>query len=121
MCNTKKPVSSIMVQEGLKGKLCEMFENDCIFDKFAVSASSDGNTFFTGNYNNAFHLIDADGANTQYELNFKKTTVSKQMVAGKSAAIAKMDYTRKVLAGDFSPKRNMVAVASLNCFYIYSM
>jgi serine/threonine-protein phosphatase 2A regulatory subunit B len=121
VCNTKKPVSSVMVQEGLKGKLCEMFENDCIFDKFRVSASPDGNTFFTGNYNNAFHLIDADGANTQYELNFKKSTVAKPMVPGKGAAIAKMDYTRKVLAGDFNPRRNMVAVAALNCFYIYSM
>lgn len=121
VCNTKKPVSSVMVQEGLKGKLCEMFENDCIFDKFAVSASPDGNTFFTGNYNNAFHLIDADGTNTQYELNFKKSTIAKPMVPGKGTAISKMDYTRKVLAGDFNPKRNMVAVAALNCFFIYSM
>jgi len=98
-----------------------MFENDCIFDKFAVSASPDGNTFFTGNYNNAFHLIDADGTNTQYELNFKKSTMAKPMVPGKGAAISKMDYTRKVLAGDFNSKRNMVAVAALNCFFIYSM
>jgi len=121
VCNTKKPVSSVMVQEGLKGKLCEMFENDCIFDKFAISASPDGNTFFTGNYNNSFHLIDADGTNTQYELNFKKSTVTKPMVPGKGAAIPKMDYTRKVIAGDFNPRRSMVAVAALNCFFIYSM
>jgi serine/threonine-protein phosphatase 2A regulatory subunit B len=110
-----------MIQEGMKGKLCEMFENDCIFDKFAISSSIDSNTIFTGNYNNCFHLIDADGTNTQYELNFKKTTVSRQMLPGKGSAIAKMDYTRKVLAGDFNAKRNMLAVAALNCFYIYSM
>lgn len=121
ICNSKKPVNSFMVQEGLKGKLCEMFENDCIFDKFAISCSPDGNTFFTGNYNNAFHLIDTDGANTQFELNFKKTTVAKPMLPGKSPPIAKMDYTRKVLAGDYHPSKNMVAVAALNCFYIYNM
>jgi hypothetical protein len=47
--------------------------------------------------------------------------MAKPMVPGKGAAISKMDYTRKVLAGDFNSKRNMVAVAALNCFFIYSM
>lgn len=121
LTNTRKPISSILLQDALKNKLCEMFENDCIFDKFSVSASADGNTFFTGNYNNAFHLLDVDGTNTQYELNFKKNTIARPMLPGKGTPINKMDYVRKVLAGDFSPKRNMVAVAALNCFYIYSM
>jgi hypothetical protein len=75
----------------------------------------------TGNYNNSFHLIDvADGANTQYELNYKKTTVSKPILPNKSTPIQKMDYIRKTVANDFNPKKNMLAVASLNCFFIYS-
>lgn len=98
-----------------------MFENDCIFDKFAISSSLDSNTIFTGNYNNSFHLIDIDGTNTQYQLNFKKTTVSRSMIPGKGSAISKMDYAHKILAGDFNAKKNMVAVAALNCFYIYAM
>lgn len=98
-----------------------MFENDCIFDKFPISSSFDSNTIFTGNYNNSFHLIDIDGVNTQYELNFKKTTVSRPMGSGKGNTIPKMDYSRKVLAGDFNSKKNIVAVAALNCFYIYTM
>lgn len=32
-----------------------------------------------------------------------------------------MDYTRKVLAGDFHPKKNLLAVASLNRVYVYIM
>ena len=116
----KKPVNTIVLQEGMKGKLCEMFENDFIFDKFAISSSPDNNTNFTSNFYNSLHLLDLDGSNTQYELNFKKTTVSKQMVPGKGSAIAKMD-SRKVMTGDFSSKKNMLAVAALNCFYIYSM
>jgi hypothetical protein len=43
------------------------------------------------------------------------------MTAGKGSSISKMDYTRKVLAGDFNPKKNMLAVAALNCFYVYTM
>jgi serine/threonine-protein phosphatase 2A regulatory subunit B len=122
ICNTKKPVSTVVVHESLKSKLCEMFENDCMDDKFNISASPDGNTILTGNYNNSFHLIDvADSTNTQYELSYKKQTVSKVLVPGKCSPISKMDYLRKTTASDFNTKKNMLAVASLNCFYIYSM
>jgi len=99
-----------------------MFENDCIFDKFDLSMSKDSNTILTGNYNNNFHAIDLnDLSNTQYEVNFKKQTVFRPIIPNKSPPIAKMDYTRKVIASDFNPKSNMLAVASLNCFLIYSM
>jgi serine/threonine-protein phosphatase 2A regulatory subunit B len=61
-----------------------MFENESIFDKFSISSSGDGNQILTGNYNNNFHVIDLlDGSNTQYELNYKKQTVAKQMLPGK--------------------------------------
>jgi serine/threonine-protein phosphatase 2A regulatory subunit B len=37
----RKPVASVELFEPLKSKLCEMYENECIFDKFAVSSSAD--------------------------------------------------------------------------------
>ena len=118
ICNAAKPINTIMVQETLKSKLCDMFENDCMEDRFGVGASWDGKTILTGNYNNGFHLLDE--ANTHYELNFKKTTVSKPMTKS-SPAPHKMDYLRKTMAVDYHPKKNLVAVASLNCFYTYAM
>lgn len=64
---TDKPIISIAVEESLKSKLSEMFENDCIFDRFDISMSKDSNTILTGNYNNNFHAIDLnDLSNTQY-------------------------------------------------------
>lgn len=99
-----------------------MFENEAIFDKFNLCSSPDGSTILTGNYNNTFHLMDVDPtAHTQYELNYKKTTVSKQVLPGKMPPLQKMDYARKTVACDFHPKRNVAAIASLNCFYIYGM
>lgn len=99
-----------------------MFENDYIFDKFSISASDDSKTVLTGNYNNTFHLIDTnDSTNMQYELNYKKSTITKQIIPNKMTSIGKMDYQRKTLVGDFHPKKNTVAVASLNCFFIYSL
>ncbi len=99
-----------------------MFENEAIFDKFAISCSSDSNTLITGNYNNSFHMVDLDNnAHTQYELNYKKSTISKPIIAGKMPTIPKIDYLRKTNACDFNAKRNIAAVASLNCFFIYTM
>jgi serine/threonine-protein phosphatase 2A regulatory subunit B len=121
LANCKKPVANITVQDSLKSKLCEIFENDSIFDKFSVACSNDSNTMITGNYNNTFHMMDLDGSNTQYELNYKKQTVNKPVVPGKMSPIAKMDYLKKATALDFHPKKNSVAIASLNCFFIYSM
>lgn len=69
-----------------------MIENECIFDKFKLAVSPDSNTILTGNYNNNFHLIDVDGTNTQYQVNYKKTTVSRPIVKGSNSAVAKMDY-----------------------------
>lgn len=60
-----------------------------------------------------------ENTNAQYELNYKKTTTVKQMSKGNS--IPRMDYCSKVIATDFHPKRNMLAVAAKNCFFTYSM
>jgi serine/threonine-protein phosphatase 2A regulatory subunit B len=50
---------TISLQESLKSKLCDLFENDSIYDKFSLSASEDGTEILTGNYNNSFHMVSA--------------------------------------------------------------
>lgn len=83
--------------------------------------SKDSNTILTGNYNNTFHAIDInDSSNSQYEVNYKKQTIVKS-INSKSPLHPKMDYARKILATDFHPTNNSLAIASLNCFLIYSM
>lgn len=122
LSKSDKPLLNIPVQDAIKSKLCDIFENDSIFDKFSIAASKDSNTLITGNYNNCFHAIDTgDSSNTQYEINYKKQTITRPMIPGKAVALNKMDYTRKILATDFHPTNNILAVASLNCFLIYSM
>lgn len=59
MNNTKKPLHNICVQESLKSKLVNLFEEDSIYDRFNVACSSDSNIILTGNYNNYFHLLNA--------------------------------------------------------------
>ena len=60
---TNKPVVTIPIFEPIKTKLCELYENESIFDKFSISSSSDSNYFITGNYNSSFHIIDRFGEN----------------------------------------------------------
>ena len=37
-----RPLKTINIHEHLKGKLCDLYENDCIFDKFECTFSGDG-------------------------------------------------------------------------------
>ena len=84
--------------------------------------SEDGNELLTGNYNNCFHLIStANGDNNQYELNYKKSTIVRTMSGSKTAQMTKLDNVRKTTAVGYHPKKKMVAIASLNCFFIYSL
>jgi serine/threonine-protein phosphatase 2A regulatory subunit B len=122
LANTRKPLHNICVQETLKSKLVNLFESDSIYDKFNIACSRDSGTVVTGNYNNLFHLMDVgSGANTQYELSFKKNTVARAMVPGRCPPVSKLDTRRKTSAVAFHPFRDSVAVASLNCFFIYSL
>lgn len=119
IAKSDKPIACVPLQTALKSKLCQMFENDSIFDKFNLVASNCSSTLVTGNFNNFFHTIDMnDLQNTQYEINFKKQAISRP---GKAVPLPeKMDYKSKTVACDFHPKKNIFAVASLNCFFTYS-
>ena len=48
--NPDKPLNSITLYEPLKSKLCDYYENDCIFDKFSLGLSPDANKVVTGLY-----------------------------------------------------------------------
>lgn len=38
----RKPVKTIHIHDFLRSKLCDLYENDCIFDKFECAVSPDG-------------------------------------------------------------------------------
>ncbi|KAJ2641346.1 protein phosphatase 2A regulatory subunit cdc55, partial [Coemansia sp. RSA 1285] len=58
----KQPVRTINVHDYLKPKLCDLYENDCIFDKFECNISGDGKHAMTGSYNNYFSIYDLSTA-----------------------------------------------------------
>ena len=55
------PYNVTTLYEPLKSKLCDFYENDCIFDKFDVNMSKDGKHYVSGNFDNKFHICDIEG------------------------------------------------------------
>lgn len=55
-----KPVKTIPIHEHLRSKLCDLYENDCIFDKFEALWGHDNKKILTGSYANYFHVFDKD-------------------------------------------------------------
>jgi serine/threonine-protein phosphatase 2A regulatory subunit B len=56
-----RPIRTIYVHEQLRSKLCDLYENDAIFDKFQCSFSGDNQRIMTGSYHNYFHVYDRNG------------------------------------------------------------
>ena len=56
-----KPIRTIYVHEQLRSKLCDLYENDAIFDKFQCSFSGDAKWLLTGSYHNYLHIYDRIG------------------------------------------------------------
>ncbi|CAN1286698.1 Serine/threonine protein phosphatase 2A 55 kDa regulatory subunit B beta isoform [Linum perenne] len=51
------PVSTFQVHEHLRPKLCDLYENDSIFDKFECCLSGDGSRVATGSYRYIYMLF----------------------------------------------------------------
>ena len=56
---TRHPVRSIPLQEHLMPSLVDLYENDCIFDKFECCTSGDGSLVASGSYDGRFKVFDS--------------------------------------------------------------
>lgn len=55
----------------LEKKLCEVYENETIFDKFDLQISPDSTQILTGAYNSSAHVIDVQsGSNCAIDVRF---------------------------------------------------
>ncbi len=79
-----KPVKTINIHEHIRSKLCDLYENDCIFDKFESLWGPDNNKVLTGSYNNYFHIFekDADPSSNGIVLQADKSAFKAKKLAG---------------------------------------
>ncbi|KAL1915441.1 uncharacterized protein VTP21DRAFT_6565 [Calcarisporiella thermophila] len=129
-----KPVTTINIHDHLRPKLCDLYENDCIFDKFECMFNGDGSQVLTGTYSNYLHIYDRDGR-TDATLHADKSAFkSKRMGPGKNKSAGRqknggrpdlinpdsIDYNRKILHASWHPFENTVAIAATNNLFIFS-
>eukprot|EP01110_Echinostelium_bisporum_P012187 TRINITY_DN64_c0_g1_i1.p1 TRINITY_DN64_c0_g1~~TRINITY_DN64_c0_g1_i1.p1 ORF type:complete len:454 (+),score=115.69 TRINITY_DN64_c0_g1_i1:113-1474(+) len=129
-----KPFKTIPIHDYLRSKLCDLYENDCIFDKFECTMNGDGSQLLTGSYHNYFHIYDKNGKNdvcieaSKYTPKTKKPSIANKMKLGRKKDTKKSDeinpdtieFTKKALHVAWHPKENLIAVGAANNLYLYA-
>jgi serine/threonine-protein phosphatase 2A regulatory subunit B len=125
-----KPVKVLNIHEPLRSKLCDLYENDCIFDKFECCFSGDGNNVLTGSYKNHLHIFDRQGrthshieASTSPAIAKKKapkTSILGRKKKTKDDTFETPDFSKKCLHLAWHPQDNIIAVSSVNSLYIFA-
>ncbi|OAY81187.1 Serine/threonine protein phosphatase 2A 55 kDa regulatory subunit B beta isoform [Ananas comosus] len=136
------PVATFQVHEYLRPKLCDLYENDSIFDKFECCLSGDGLRVATGSYSNLFRVFGCvPGSEEATTLEASKNPMRRptQNVArpprpsssatravrrgaetsGVDANGNSFDSTSKLLHLAWHPTENSIACAAANSLYIY--
>ncbi|GFP86110.1 serine/threonine protein phosphatase 2a 55 kDa regulatory subunit b beta isoform [Phtheirospermum japonicum] len=137
------PVSTFQVHEYLRPKLCDLYENDSIFDKFECCLSGDGLRVATGSYSNLFRVFGcAPGSTEATSLEASKNPMRRQVQTpsrpsrslgssitravrrgsespGVDANGNSFDFTTKLLHLAWHPSENSIACAAANSLYMY--
>ncbi|GMK59321.1 hypothetical protein CspeluHIS016_0703360 [Cutaneotrichosporon spelunceum] len=120
-----KPVKTINIHDHLRQKLCDLYENDCIFDKFECTFSGDGSQVMTGSYHNYFRIYDVNSDNDvvlqadKSAFKAKKIGGARGKVPGKKEGMQTegIDFAKKILHGSWHPRENTIAIAATNNLY----
>ncbi|KLO12702.1 protein phosphatase 2A regulatory subunit PR55 [Schizopora paradoxa] len=122
-----RPIKTIRIHDHLQSKLCDLYENDCIFDKFECMFSGDGKHVMTGSYHNYFRIFDVDSPNDVVLQADKSAFKAKKMgVQNRTRPLREqmnmetMDFNKKILHGSWHPRENTIAIAATNNLFLYS-
>lgn len=123
-------VCLFQVHEYLRSKLCSLYENDCIFDKFECCWNGNDMAIMTGSYNNFFRMFDRT---TKREVTLEaskdiakpKTILKPRKVCsgGKrkkdEISVDCLDFNKKILHTAWHPTENIIAVAATNNLFLF--
>lgn len=123
-----KPVKTFNIHDHLRSKLCDLYENDCIFDKFECTMSHDGNLVLTGSYHNYFNIYDRLSKN---EVQLEATKVASKIKKPVKMKGAKkkskeelnpenIDFMKKTLHVAWHPTENLIAVGASNNLFLFN-
>ncbi|KAH9913930.1 protein phosphatase 2A regulatory subunit PR55 [Fomitopsis serialis] len=133
-----KPVKTISIHDHLRGKLCDLYENDCIFDKFECTWGGDDKHVLTGSYHNYFRIFDVDDSG-DVVLQADKSAFKAKKMGGplpgnktpakngvrpgglrENMAMDTLDFNKKILHSSWHPREDTIAIAATNNLFLYS-
>ncbi|KAF7232966.1 hypothetical protein EG68_05428 [Paragonimus skrjabini miyazakii] len=130
---SRQPVETYLVHDYFRTKLCALYENDCIFDKFECQWSPDDRYIMTGSYNNHFRVFDRlthedvllEASREVMESSPLGKLRPRQVVCGDAVhwpdekiSVESLDFQRKLLHLSWHPSENSVALAGTSTLYL---
>jgi len=129
----REPVRTVKIHEHLRSRLCDLYENDCIFDKFECALSYDGSQMVTGSYSRRFKVFDVNSTSESLLIASRVQprhhhSRSRKNVSGSPAAPPPeeeeapedVDFARKVMHLALHPTQNVLAVTVQNNLFVFS-
>ncbi|EPZ36718.1 Protein phosphatase 2A, regulatory subunit PR55 domain-containing protein [Rozella allomycis CSF55] len=126
-----RPVATFNVHDHLKSKLCDLYEADCVFDKFECTFNGDGTSIMTGSYHNyltLFNMKDKSEVTLQADKSAfrqkRNPGSARKLLSRKSKKddinVDAIDFNKKILHTSWHPKENSIAIAATNNLFIFS-
>ncbi|XP_021292095.1 serine/threonine protein phosphatase 2A 55 kDa regulatory subunit B beta isoform-like isoform X1 [Herrania umbratica] len=135
------PVATFKIHEHLRPKLCDLYNNDSIFDKFECCLSGDGLHFATGSYSNLLRIFShgvgsEEGSTVEASKNPNSRKplqrARRSSLSSLTRAFHKQGHENTSLANEFSwssssklqhvawhPCANLITCASGNSLFFY--
>jgi len=133
-----RPLKTIQIHDHLRGKLCDLYENDCIFDKFECTWSGDDKNVLTGSYHNYLRIFDVETL-SDVVLQADKSAFKAKKIGGPlqgnkqlgakngmkpglkdAMQLEPLDFNKKILHASWHPRENTIAIAATNNLFLYS-
>ncbi len=125
----EQPLYSIPVQQHLNPVLGELYESDCIFDKFRISPSGDNRHFATGTYDDKLLIVDAKmGLEQTVDIRTLTPSSAHRTLNERAGArtwepagpaVHTIDFTKRIGFYSWHPREDTIAVAGLSSLAIF--
>lgn len=125
---SQTPLMQCHTCDYLEKSLCNLYEEESIYDKFFMDISPCSNYILTGGYSKSGHIIDLNmTTNVTIQTNFD---AKRGKIAGKARKYnsnkklgpldsSEPDFKKKVMNGTWHPSETMAALAFRNCIFLY--
>ncbi|KAJ3436391.1 protein phosphatase pp2a regulatory subunit b [Anaeramoeba flamelloides] len=121
-----KPLATLCVHDFSHSRLCELYENDFIFDKYAITGSYENYYYLFDWKNNKAMLIDGSKTTKNYSKFYETQNPNENSnnIFNKNNKLTydtdNVDFSKKIFNISWNPYNPFIAVAATNILYLYT-